>query len=138
MTSTITKTIGATERTLRALLDRELATVPLTFEAWTLLVFLNQGTTRATLVEKLLAGGIVADPEAAKAALEPLVTRGWVHEDGGLCRLTETGQLEFGTVALGVSSVVAAVLEGIDEGALNQAEAVLGTILARARARITG
>lgn len=138
MKTTITKTIGATERTLRALLDRELATVPLPFEGWTILVFLGQGDTPAeALVQRLVAGGIVPTAQAATQALERAVATGWV-EARGPYGLTTEGAARFREVADRVEARVASLLVGIDDEALDQTEAVLGSILARAKALLAG
>lgn len=74
----LTRDIGQAERALRALLERQLGRVGLSFPAWTVLVFLDGGgsLTRAALVGRQVDGHVVPTATAARATVEDLLAAG--------------------------------------------------------------
>jgi hypothetical protein len=76
----LTREIGTAERSLRALLERQLHGAGLTFPEWTVLTVLEAGgaLTAGQLIESQLHGQVVPDASAADATVERLRASGLV------------------------------------------------------------
>jgi len=81
-TPPLSRSIGSAERAMSALLKRELASKHLSFVQWTALVFTNSAPILvAEIVQRQLAGHVVANESEARHAVEDLI---------GLSLLTES------------------------------------------------
>jgi hypothetical protein len=89
----LTRSIGTTERALRALLERTLQSANLGFAQWTALVFTHaSGLTADALVQRQLAGHVVARAGEGEASVQSLLAADLLAPDNtGLLTHTPAG-----------------------------------------------
>ncbi|APH72538.1 MarR family winged helix-turn-helix transcriptional regulator [Aquibium oceanicum] len=136
-TPPLTRAIGATERTLRDLLDSRLATAGLSFPEWTVLVFLQSGAPMPVpgLLAQLAAGRIAAGAEANSllarmAAAGLLAVRG--EERSETVRLTARGLETARPLLDEVGAITRGLEEGLDAADLAATRRTLAAIAHRA------
>lgn len=129
-----TKTIGSTERALKALLDRVLSSTSTPFEWWTTLVLLNKGESKADeICGQLLRGHVVRSIEHAAEILAEMQRAGLVSgHEGNRYRLTPEGAARFAAISTKVQGTMGQVLRDIEESELAVVEKVLTVVLGRA------
>ncbi len=136
-TPPLTRAIGATERTLRDLLDSRLATAGLSFPEWTVLVFLQSGAPQPVpgLLAQLAAGRIAADAEAngvlARMAAAGLLAVGG-EERSETVRLTARGLETARPLLDEVGAITRGLEEGLDAADLAATRRTLAAIAQRA------
>ncbi len=130
----LTRSIGSAERAMRALLERELARERLSFAQWTALVLI--GTEPAfvdRLVERQLAGRVVAGEEESRNAVADLVARGLLTSaaDGRL-QQSDTGREVFRRLSTAVEEITRALYGDLPQEDLEATHRSLVEIAARA------
>jgi DNA-binding MarR family transcriptional regulator len=100
-TPPLTRTIGKTERTLQAVLHRQLALAGLTFPEWTILTFLGRGPLPRAEVVKLVEDGRIAASADAQATIEAMIAKRLISAEGGRLAVTEDGAALYAPVRPG-------------------------------------
>ena len=135
---TLSKDIGRTERTLRALLDRHLDDAGLSFPEWVAFVFLDDGPLPAGEIVRRQLDGHVATEAGARAAVDGLVAGGLVAPtDGGLA-LTADGEARFRPVEQAIARVGREIWAGLDTADLDATRRTLDEVTRRAGERLAG
>ena len=103
-TPPLTRSIGAAERSMRALLERELAHEGLSFPQWTALVFTSAAPLSfQEIAQRQLAGHVVSSESESQAALNDLITRAALSKDAeGSLQHSDRGHALF----LGINAAV--------------------------------
>lgn len=141
-TPPLTRTIGATERTLRDLLENRLAAADISFAEWTVLVFLQSGDPVETphLLQRLAAGRIAARDEAVRllADMEAagLILRGGHAPDGTLV-LSPRGRDVARPLFDEIGAITRHLEDGIDPGELAATRRTLDMVAGRAAALLS-
>ncbi len=132
--NTFTKTIGSTERALKALLDRVLGATSTPFEWWTALVLLRKGASSAEDIRgQLVNGHVVRSADHAGEIIAEMQKAGLVESLGGdRYQLAPEGAARFQAISTEVQDVMAHVLSGVEESELAVVEKVLTGVLDRA------
>lgn len=132
-TPPLTRTIGATERTLRDLLDSRLATAGLSFPEWTVLVFLQSGAPMPVpgLLAQLAAGRIAAGAEA-NSLLARMAAAGLLSVRSDTARLTARGLETARPLLDEVGAITRDLEEGLDAADLAATRRTLAAIAHRA------
>jgi hypothetical protein len=117
----ITRSLGAAERSLRALLERELAKRSLRFAEWTALVFTASAPLEPEEVaRRQIAGHIVPEASASVASVERLLTDGLMSRDPeGKLQQTERGQQVFKELSAAIETITQAAYGHIPHGDLD-------------------
>jgi hypothetical protein len=135
--------LGETEKTLNAILDRQLAGTGLTESLWiglTLTVADGGTSDRAALVHRL-AGGLKVSEPAAQALIAELTAAQLVHPTGGdtsPVTPTDAGRQLHGRIRAAVGPITERLWGDLPAEDLATAARVLGTVLARANAELAG
>lgn len=131
---TIARTIGSTERAMRALIDREFESSALTFPEWTALVFTSGSMLEAAeLAARQIAGHIVSDAKATMDVVDGLLARDLLVRDGeGRLMHAETGKQLFERLSAVISGITVMLVEGLSPIDLDTTERTLREIGARA------
>ena len=137
-TPPLTRTIGATERTLRDLLDSRLATAGLSFPEWTVLVFLQSGAQMPVpgLLAQLAAGRIAAGAEA-DSLLARMAAAGLLAVRSETVRLTARGLETARPLLDEVGAITRDLEEGLDAADLAATRRTLAAIAHRAADLLT-
>lgn len=115
----LARSIGVAERSMRALLDRELSRHGLSFPHWTTLVFAaGDGLPQHLIAQRQLAGQVVATEAETGTAVGELVRQGllFANPEGSL-QQTEKGLTTFTDISKAVESITASLY-----GDLSQAD----------------
>lgn len=131
---TIARTLGSTERAMRALIEREFARKALTFPEWTALVFTSDSLLNAAeIAARQIAGHIVSDAQAAMDAVERLLARDLlVRNAEGRLMHAETGRQLFERLSAVIGGITAMLVEGLSPIDLETTERTLREIGTRA------
>jgi len=107
----LTRSIGAAERSMRALLDRELSRYGLSFPHWTALVFAaEEGLPQHLIAQRQLAGRVVATEVETGEAVDELVRQGLLFANpAGSLQQTEKGRATFTDISKAVESITASL-----------------------------
>ena len=83
----LTQSIGSAERSMRALLERNLREADLSFSAWTALVFTNSSPlTSEQVAQRQISGHVVASTDEAQQEINKII-------QAGLIKMNESGVL---------------------------------------------
>jgi DNA-binding MarR family transcriptional regulator len=129
--STLTRTIGTTERTLQALLHNRLSAHGLSFPEWVILTQTVGDLTREAMLTALRKGR-VAEQQSAEIVLAAAESRGLVTEHSGVMRLTPAGGELFAAAKAAVGAATAQLFEGIGETEIALVREVLEQLTHRA------
>ena len=130
----LTRTIGETERTLQALLGSRLAGSGLSFQQWTVCVFLAGGALPKAALLARLAEGQIALGNDADATITDMSASGRLVFSGDLIALSDAGRAVFETVKAEVTAVTEEVFSGIERDAMEVTQRTLGQVAEKARA----
>lgn len=133
-TPPLTRSIGSAERSMRALLDRELAHEGLSFSQWTALVF-TSATPLSTqqIAQRQLAGHVVANESEAQAAVTDLLARDALSENAeGVLQHSERGHALFLGVSAAVERITSALYGDLPQADLETTHRTLLEVSARA------
>ncbi len=135
-TPSLSREIGTAERTLRALLDTQLAGPGLTFPEWTMLVTLAvEGPLAADdVVQRQLAGRTVADAGEARAAIDHLRATGLVSGDP--LAATAAGEAVFRPIQQSVAAITDDIYADLAPDDLDVTRRTLVEIARRAGAQL--
>ena len=130
----LTRSIGTAERSLRALLDRELSRAELSFAQWTVLVFTGSGgLPLGQIAQRQLAGQVIAAEAEAKDAVDRLAGMGLlVSNDQGSIRQTEKGQQLFARLSKAIEGITTSLYGDLPETDLEATHRTLLEIGSRA------
>jgi DNA-binding MarR family transcriptional regulator len=133
----LAREIGTAERTLRALLDAQLAGPGLTFPEWTILVTLAMGGPLAAdeVVSRQLAGRTVGDATEARAAIDRLRATGLVSGDP--LALTAAGEAVFRPIQQAVAAISDDIYGDLPPADLDATRRTLIEVTRRAGAQLT-
>jgi hypothetical protein len=137
-TPVLTRDIGEAERTLRALLERLLASAGLTFPEWTVLAFLDGAPLgRDELVRRQLAGSVVGDAGEAESTVDALLSSGLVVAGGGgAIEVTAAGDARYRPVRREVSRITDGLYEGLPVADLEATHRTLVEVARRAHVEL--
>lgn len=150
-TPNLSRYLGQAERAMRALLERHLKEADLSFPEWTTLVFVDGASplTRRDLIARQLTGHVVADAQAARDAVDHLLSRGWLapaderHSSGGgtvpddvPLALTSMGAGLFGPLRETVGRITSELYGDLPAQDLEATQRTLAEIARRAAARL--
>jgi DNA-binding MarR family transcriptional regulator len=80
----LTRSVGLAERSMRALLEQKLARAKLSFSEWTVLAFTSAAPLNSVeVVQRQIAGHVVADAAGAQEAIDSLVRAGFIAKSHG-------------------------------------------------------
>ena len=133
-TPPLTRSIGSAERAMRSLLEHELARKQLSFAQWTALVFTSAAPLSAEhIVQRQLAGHVVASEPEARDAIAHLVARGALtgNADGSL-QHSEEGRGLFTALSKSVEQITSALYGDLPEVDLEVTHRTLLEVAARA------
>ena len=106
-TPPLPRSIGTAERSLRALLERELGRSHLSFPQWIALVFTSTGPLPLSqVIQRQLAGQVVTSEAAAKEAINHLLVGGLLSsDDAGNLTHTDKGGQTFASLSAAVQGI---------------------------------
>jgi len=130
-TSPLTRYVGRAERTLQALLERQIEPAGLSFPEWTILTFLGGGTLPRAYVIALVTSGRIATKEDAELVLDGLVEKGMVAIDAENVEMTELGSRVYSPVRQKVDEIVQRLLDGLPAADMDVTRRTLDAIAAR-------
>lgn len=129
MSSELAQTIGALERGLRTLLDKQISQEMLDFSQWTILVRLaKEDWLEVTRLMEFHTQEYIADPAETRLALDSLVERKMVQFSQvrpGHISLTEEGQSILNRVKVHIAKHMEELMEGLDPDHLRLVTEVL-------------
>lgn len=133
-TPALTRSIGAAERALRALLERELVNEQLTFAQWTALVFTRSAPlSKQQVVYQQFAGRIVAsEPEAGETIADLVAIGALTDTDAGLLQHSAEGRDLFTRVGGAVERITGNLYGDLPPADLEATHRTLLEIVARA------
>lgn len=138
MSRELTKAIGETERTMRALLEGVVATRSVTFPEWTTLVFTTSPLAVDVIVQRQLHGYVVKTREEALEAISSLLGRAWIApEANGEMKHTADGHVEFGELAFRVAAITRNLFQHLPESDIATTVRTLSLISDRARSLLS-
>jgi DNA-binding MarR family transcriptional regulator len=130
-----TRTIGETEKALRAVLGRVLDGTGIDYVTWVALVMVARARspiTSTALLEQL-SDALKIDEDTAGSVLHRLAAKGLVEESTTLS-LTPDGAATFARLSYAVERVTAQIWSGLDQADLEAAHRVHTTLIQRANA----
>ena len=152
-TQHLTRDIGQAERAMRALLEAQLREADLAFPEWTVLVHLDGAgpLTAAQLVQRQLAGRVVAEESAARGTVDRLRSAGLLGpvgegdgtdggaRDGATSQLapTEAGGAVYRRLRRAVSRITDELYGDLPPADLEATQRTLTELTRRANARLT-
>jgi DNA-binding MarR family transcriptional regulator len=133
-TPVLTREIGTTERTLQAVLVRQLEGTDISFAGW---VALNLAAApepmdRDAIIQRQVDGHLASRPEA-EATLDRLQTAGLL-ERGAAPTLTAAGRAVFEPLRERVATISSDLFRGIEPSEIETTRAVLAEVAQRAQA----
>lgn len=129
----ITRRLGATERTLRALLETKIAPANLSFPEWaTLTILSGVETLPDDRLSAAILNGKVAAANEIPALYDTLQRRGLIARADGVAAMTPAGRALHEPILAEVTRVVAWLEEGLSDSDLAATRSVLEHIAARA------
>ena len=132
----LARSIGAAERSLQALLERELSKSGLSFAEWIALVFTSATPLSAEqLVQRQLSGHVVSNAAQSKQAIDKLVSAGFLSKDkvNLLCH-SVSGQATFKKLSTAVEGITHALFGDLSQVNLEVTHKTLLEIGSRANA----
>jgi hypothetical protein len=135
--------LGQTEKTLNAILDRELAGTGLTEPEWVTLVLtvaVGEAIERDQLVGRV-AGAVKVSEEEAQTRVDKLASAGLLQVGDGEnspVQVTDVGHQLHGRIRSAITPITERLWGDLPAEDLATAGRVLSTILARANAELTG
>ncbi len=128
----LTRYIGEAERTLQALLQRQLRRAGLSFSEWVAMTILSGAASLpASRLLEAVAGARVVAPGKESGLVDELVTRGLVRGEDELA-LTDKGLELFRPLRSNVGQITAGLLEDLPDSDVEATRRVLETITVRA------
>ena len=93
----LTRSVGSAERSMRALLERKLQNVNLSFAEWTALAFTSAAPLKSDeIVQRQIAGHVIADAAGGHDSIDNLVRAGLIAKSqGDVLAHTEDGKAVF-------------------------------------------
>jgi hypothetical protein len=135
--------LGQTEKTLNAILDRELAGTGLTEPEWVTLVLtvaIGEAIDRDQLIGRV-AGAVKVSEEEAQTRVDKLTTAGLLQVGDGEnppVQVTDAGDQVHARIRGAITPITERLWGDLPAEDLATAGRVLNTILARANAELTG
>lgn len=110
-TPPLTRSIGSAERAMRALLERQLSSVSLSFAHWTALVFTDAAPLSvAQVAQRQLAGHVITSASEAEEIIEDLVGSGLLMAGpDGAFQHTEKGRQVFADLRKSVEDITSSL-----------------------------
>ncbi|MDP3899092.1 MAG: hypothetical protein Q8Q62_20660 [Mesorhizobium sp.] len=133
----LTRTIGETERTLQALLQRYLATANISFQQWTVLVYLAGvgQLSRSALVGRLVDGRI-ATAEETEAVLASMHSRSLIatatRGEDAVVFLSDAGKGAFAPLRERITAITGSLFDDLPAADLAATRRTLETVTRRA------
>jgi hypothetical protein len=137
-TITLTRDIGEAERTLRALLERQLAGAGLSFPEWAVLSFLDGAPLdRGELVRRQLRGSVVRDLGEAESTVDGLLASGLVApRSGDALGLTDAGEARYQPVRQQVGRITDGLYRGLPAADVEATHRTLAEVARRAHVEL--
>lgn len=136
-----TALVGQTEKALNAILERQLVGTGITEPQWVTLTMtvVSGGTVdRAELIGKV-SGATQFSEEAVTERIAELTTAGFLTDGGeGRIQVTDEGRARWTEVRTALGPIIQGLWGDLPEEDLAVVGRVLGTVLARANAVLTG
>ena len=133
-TPPLTRSIGTAERSLRALLERELEHEGLSFPQWTALVFTSAAPLSfKEIAQRQLAGHVVSGEPESQAAVNDLITRAVLSKNAeGALQHSDRGHALFLGISAAVERITNTLYGDLPQADLEAAHRTLIEISARA------
>lgn len=133
-TPPLTRSIGSAERSMRALLERELANEGLSFPQWTVLAFTSATPlSPQQIAQRQLAGHVVASESETQAAVTGLLARDVLSQSAeGALQHSERGHALFLGVSAAVERITSALYGDLPQADLEATHRTLLEVSARA------
>lgn len=138
MTTLNGQVIGQAHYATRALLERVLARVGITFEqsvAYNVVTANDGKVDRSRIVDRLVTG-LKIDAVAAEASIDGLVASGLLDADGSQVSFTASGREVSEQIQAAVAEIIARLYGDLPAADLSTAARVLATVTERANAQL--
>lgn len=133
-TPPLTRSVGSAERSMRALLEQKLKSAHLSFAEWTALVFTSAAPLKSgEVVQRQMAGHVVADAVGGQASIDGLVRVGLIaqNKDDDLAH-SEEGKALFARLSAEVEGIAGNLYGDLPIEDLNATHRTLIEIAGRA------
>lgn len=135
----LTQSIGTAERSMRALLERNLQSAELSFPAWTVLVFTNASPlTVDQIAQRQISGHVVSSLNEARLEIDHLIQAGLIEaSESGAQSHTDRGSALFNELSGKVKDITQSLYGDLPGADLEATHRTLLEIAKRANGILT-